>query len=251
MHWAADNSEARLKDNADWLILDMGQVIPKHYSGSILKVYELDGGSDGNIRVSTSASGPWTDVLLNANPGNPGTWTVNEDWRYIELTRTNGNFDIDAVEAIYNEDSIVCFNPAPLALDDDTTIVFNTAVTLNVLANDADPYEDTLQVTTILNAPANGTAVINPDYTITYTPNTGFTGTEIFQYIVCDTVSPPACDTAQVTITIPNGLPTALDDTASTEANTPVDVPVLANDTDPEGGNLIITYHFSSTCKWW
>ena len=159
--------------------------------------------------------------------------SLNEDWQYIEFTRTNGNFDIDAVEAIYEEDSIVCFNPAPVALDDDTTTSLNTAVTIDVLANDADPFEDTLQVTATLNGPTNGTVVINADYTITYTPNTGFTGTDVFEYIVCDTVSPPACDTAMVTITIPNDNPVAVDDVDTTETNTPVDIPVLANDSRP------------------
>ena len=46
--------------------------------------------------------------------------------------------------------------------------------------------------------------------------------------------------TASVTITA-NGLPTATDDTAMTDEDTPVDVDVLTNDTDPEAGPLILT----------
>ncbi|NNM15055.1 MAG: tandem-95 repeat protein, partial [Bacteroidia bacterium] len=240
---APDNSEAQIRDG-DLLIVQMSRVIPKGVTGSTLKIYEIEGGSEGNVRVSMDKV-TWTDVVTGANPGNPGTYSINVDWQYVEFVRTNGNYDIDAVEAIFSEDSIVCYNPPPVAQDDDTVTTVNTPVTINVLVNDADPFEDTLQVTSTLNGPSNGTVVINPDYTITYTPSTGYTGNDSFEYIVCDTVNPPACDTALVSILIPNEPPTANDDTITTEANTPTPINVTANDTDPENGNLIVNYVFS------
>ena len=46
----------------------------------------------------------------------------------------------------------------------------NTPVTVNVLANDSDPDGDPLTVTGAA-APAHGTAVVNANNTITYTPD--------------------------------------------------------------------------------
>ena len=37
---------------------------------------------------------------------------------------------------------------------------------------------------TITTPPTNGTAVVNPDGTVTYTPNPGFTGTDAFNYVI-------------------------------------------------------------------
>ena len=50
-----------------------------------------------------------------------------------------------------------------------------------VLANDTDADDDTLSV--IQNtSPTNGTVVVNNDGSFTYTPNTGFVGTDNFTY---------------------------------------------------------------------
>ena len=59
---------------------------------------------------------------------------------------------------------------------------------INVLANDTDvdtPYE--IQIFTIVSfsAPANGTLLINSNQ-LRYTPNLGFSGTEVFSYRMTD-----------------------------------------------------------------
>jgi len=61
-------------------------------------------------------------------------------------------------------------------------------------------------MTTILSidsALSNATIALNTDGTVTYTPQTDFTGTDTFTYTLCDDSKPEAtCDTATVTITI-------------------------------------------------
>ena len=106
-----------------------------------------------------------------------------------------------------------------------------------VLANDTDPDGDTLSVTDA-TTPADGTVQVNDDGTITYTPAAGFTGTDTFDYTITDGI---ATDTATVTVAVGNGTPTAVDDEASTRRNRPVDIAVLANDTDPDGDTLSVT----------
>jgi len=90
-------------------------------------------------------------------------------------------------------------NKAPTANNDSATTDKNTPVTISVLANDSDPDGDTLSVTSV-TSPQSGSAVINTDGTITYTPNTDFTGSDNFDYTISDGKGGTA--TAKVTITI-------------------------------------------------
>ena len=77
-------------------------------------------------------------------------------------------------------------NAQPTTANDDTgAMLINTSKTLNVLANDFDPQNDPLTVT-IQTPPAQGTAVVNGDKTITYTPPNGFTGQATFVYKIDD-----------------------------------------------------------------
>ena len=90
-------------------------------------------------------------------------------------------------------------NSPPNAVDDSATTQENTAVTINVVANDSDPNGDPITVTNVTQ-PANGTATNNGDGTVTYTPNNGFTGTDTFQYTISD--GRGGTDTANVTVMV-------------------------------------------------
>jgi len=88
----------------------------------------------------------------------------------------------------------------PIAADDKVETARNTPVTINVLANDTPNGATTPNVVT---APLNGTAVVNPDGTIEYTPNTGFVGTDRLVYTLCNA---SGCATATVNIEVTNKL---------------------------------------------
>jgi gliding motility-associated-like protein len=92
-------------------------------------------------------------------------------------------------------------NTPPLAIDDNYTTDIDIPVMDNILTNDTDPDGDILTAnTTLINNPTNGTVTLNADGTFTYTPNTGYTGVDMFTYEVCDPSE--TCDEAVVTITI-------------------------------------------------
>ncbi|HWV71812.1 MAG TPA: Ig-like domain-containing protein, partial [Pseudosphingobacterium sp.] len=74
----------------------------------------------------------------------------------------------------------------------------------------------------------NGTVTVNPDGTVEYTPNPGYTGPDTFEYTVDDEEGNPS-NPATVTVRVNEG-PTAIDDSTSTNPGTPVTIPVLAND---------------------
>ncbi|MGH2532135.1 MAG: Ig-like domain-containing protein, partial [Thermomicrobiales bacterium] len=116
----------------------------------------------------------------------------------------------------------------PTAVDDSATTEQETPVDIDVLANDTG---DGIEVTDASD-PTNGSVTENADDTITYTPDDGFTGTDTFTYEITD--DDGDADTATVTIIVTaDGAgdgPEAVDDTATTPQDTPVEINVLAND---------------------
>lgn len=90
-------------------------------------------------------------------------------------------------------------NRAPVATNDAVRTDPGQAALVSVLANDSDPDGDALTVTSISSA-SHGTAILNANGTVTYTPATGYTGTDSFTYIVADGRGGTATGTVNVTI---------------------------------------------------
>ena len=74
---------------------------------------------------------------------------------------------------------------APIANPDFATTLENTPITIPVLGNDAFLPGDTISIAST-TAPAHGSIVVNPDDTVTYTPTTGFLGSDSFTYTITD-----------------------------------------------------------------
>ncbi|MEM6319093.1 MAG: Ig-like domain-containing protein [Bacteroidota bacterium] len=92
------------------------------------------------------------------------------------------------------------------ATDDANSGLEGQLQTGNVTANDNDPENGTLTVsTTPLVNVTNGSLSLNTDGTYTYQPNLSFTGNDQFRYSVCDDGIPMACDSATVYLTVLEG----------------------------------------------
>jgi hypothetical protein len=87
-------------------------------------------------------------------------------------------------------------NRPPVATNDAVNVKKDTAKTITVLGNDSDPDANPLTVTGT-TSPAHGVAVVNADNTITYTPVTGYLGTDVFTYTISD-----GANTATATVNI-------------------------------------------------
>ncbi len=129
-------------------------------------------------------------------------------------------------------------NQAPVAVDDSASTTKGQPVNVDVLANDSDPDGDVLSVTN-LSTPANGSVTVETDGTVTYTPTAGFSGSDSFTYQASDGTD--LSNVATVSVTVANQAPVAVDDSASTTKGQPVNVDVLANDSDPDGDVLSVT----------
>ncbi|WP_051116670.1 Ig-like domain-containing protein [Sphingomonas sp. PAMC 26617] len=130
-------------------------------------------------------------------------------------------------------------NPAPTAVNDGAATSEDVPVTIAVLANDSDPDHDPLGVA---SATADtGTVMINPDGTLTYTPRADYAGTDTITYTISDGQGGVSTATVAVTVVPVNDPPVAVNDTATTNEDTPVTLAVLRNDSDREGNPLTVT----------
>ena len=120
---------------------------------------------------------------------------------------------------IADVDVVACLPPILDATDDNVTTDVDVPITITVLANDNTPNGTT--TLELVDLPVFGTAVINTDLTITYTPDLGTCGLDAFSYVVCD--ASPLCDTANVVITV------------ECEVNIPLYDIGDINNNDPEG----------------
>jgi hypothetical protein len=121
----------------------------------------------------------------------------------------------------------------PVAANDAFGVIEDSgASVLSVLVNDTNAAGGTV---TLSSATRLGSALVNPDGTVTYTPNPNASGTDQFTYTV--TVGTAVSNTGTVSIDISpvNDPPTAVNDTFSAIANVAAQLNVLANDGDPEG----------------
>ncbi|MCK5719168.1 MAG: cadherin-like domain-containing protein, partial [Thiomargarita sp.] len=90
----------------------------------------------------------------------------------------------------------ITVNGLPSAVNDNATTEYGTAVKIDIFDNDDQGDKPTLG--TEVTQPADGTIVINPDDTVTYTPNDGFSGIDTFTYTITDADG----DTSTTTVTI-------------------------------------------------
>ncbi|HGY9601743.1 TPA: Ig-like domain-containing protein, partial [Vibrio harveyi] len=153
----------------------------------------------------------------------------------ISYTISDGQLTDDATVAV----TVNPVNDAPVAVDDTVTTDEDTAVTIDVLANDSDPENDQLTITNA-SVPAEQGTVAIVDGKLVFTPAENFNGDATISYTISDG---QLTDDATVAVTVNpvNDAPVAVDDTVTTDEDTAVTIDVLANDSDPENDQLTIT----------
>ena len=201
--------------------------------------------SVGGTTVSVTSGTPGVRAIPNV-----GTLTVNSDGSYsfVPVQDFNGavpkvTYTISDGTNTANSTLDITVNPindAPEAVNDVAGTDPGIAIDINVLANDKDLDGDTITVTQITANPANGTAVINANGTIKYTPNSGFNnGSDTFTYEISDGKGGTATAIVNVTVPISPFPPVANPDSNTVAEDTTLTVAatngVLKNDTD---GNL-------------
>ena len=98
-------------------------------------------------------------------------------------------------------------NASPVAVADTATTAYQTAVDVNVVANDSDPEGDVLTIAGATNG-AHGTAQViatSGGQRIRYTPASGYSGADSFTYSISDGFGGHAIGTVSINVKEPKG----------------------------------------------
>ncbi|HBC3487730.1 TPA: tandem-95 repeat protein, partial [Vibrio parahaemolyticus] len=132
---------------------------------------------DGELTFSVSGN---SNVLVSIENG-IATISPTADWNGSEtLTFTATDPSGESISQTVN------FTVAPVAdiVADKATVVEDTPTIIKVLGNDTFEGDGKVVSLDANNGPANGTVSINPDGSVTYTPNDNYVGKDTFTYIV-------------------------------------------------------------------
>ena len=196
--------------------------------------------SGESVELTVTGTAPSTGTLLNrvsSTADTPDPDPANNDGT---ADSSNTSTDVEAAPPPVNQ--------PPVAEDLTVSGQAGTLLLGRVAATDPDA-DQTLRFTGPVTGPGSGRAVMAGSGAFEYRPSPGFAGHDSFTYEVCDNGDNPGplCDTATVFLPIS---PVAADDEARTFEETPVLIPVVANDvaggvldsiaTDPANGTATI-----------
>jgi VCBS repeat-containing protein len=207
-------------------------------TGVLANDSDLEGDAMTAILVSGPASGSVT-----LNPDGSFVYTPTADFNGTDSFTykvSDGSAESAEATVTINVNSV---NDAPVAVNDEYATDEDVPLTIaapGILTNDTDIDGDALSAV-MVSGPTNGTVIVNPDGSFTYTPNADFNGTDGFSYQVSDGAE--LSDVATVTIDVcpVNDAPSAVDDSYATDEDTLLSIAapgVLTNDTDPDGDPL-------------
>ncbi len=202
--------------------------------------------------------------IASVTAGTGGTPTLNTDGSVTFTPSANFNgvasfsykaTDKSTANALSNSATVTvnvaAVNDAPVAVADTLNASRNTAVTYTaaqLLGNDTDAENQALKIKTVSSG-TGGTAVLNTDGTVTFTPTANFTGPANFTYVAAETTSPNV-QSAAATVTV-NVNPPAIN-TAPVVSNlarlsvnegdtTPISINLLDGAVDNEGDVLTVS----------
>ena len=224
---------------------------------------------DGNSITLTSAQGSTGTITVGGPPTTLGSGGSISLYPFGAFDYSPANGFVGTEVVFYT----ICDNGSPQACEtaslylttlatnstsakaDFANTLLNTPYSANVLLNDEDAEGD-LQTTTIATAmPASeGAVMLMTDGTYTFTPADGFVGETSFEYSVCDSGSPQACQVEKVTIEIlPTPTSAGQDPVANFDRNQITKClnatgDILSNDFDPDGSMIVVdSLFFDST----
>jgi hypothetical protein len=159
-----------------------------------------------------------------------------------------GGGDLDYDDNVFQFTGNLAPNRPPVA--DDQTLTTPEDTPIAVVLTGSDP-DGTALTFAVAGAPGHGT-LSGTAPSLTYTPAANFHGSDSFTFTADDGESTDT-GTVAIVVTPVNDVPVAGDDAASTDENAQVTIPVLGNDSDPDGDALTAALvsgaaHGTATC---
>lgn len=198
-----------------------------------------DSDADGDPLTAVLVSGPGHGTLTLSSNGS-FTYTPAPDYYGpdgFSYRASDGSTNTGPTAVSIDVQAV---NDQPVAAADSYSSDEDTAVSGNVLDNDADAEGSPLHAA-LESGPSHGTIALADNGTFTYTPDPDFHGTDSFTYTASDgsAVSAPAL--VSITVRSVNDAPVAGADAYTTDEDTELSVPapgVLGNDSDVDGDVL-------------
>ncbi|MEM7790578.1 MAG: Ig-like domain-containing protein, partial [Verrucomicrobiota bacterium] len=184
-----------------------------------------------------------TDGILNFNADGTFTYTPNADFSGFDSFSFNLSDGVAFTGPVSVQLAIAAVNDAPVANDDSASVDEDNTVILDVVANDTDVETDALSVSS-LDSFSNGTAALNPDGTVTFTPDPNYFGVAGFSYTVTDGESTSELASVVVTVVAVNDTPRA-NAVAETVAEDQVVTSTLTG-SDADGDSLTFSLETAS-----
>lgn len=218
--------------------VDDTRTIAEHGAPLTIDILANDSGlADAPLRVALVAQPTVGTATLQSN--NTVVWTTPENFSgVVSFDYTVTDVDGEVATATVTI-TVLEVNDVPRAAADTATVDEDSSVNIAVLANDPN-LGDPPTTLTIAILPTNGTAVVEDDDTVTYTPSPDFNGTDTFTYRIAD-LDQTASAQVVVTVTPVGDAPDAVADVASGRTAAPIDINVLANDINVDGDVMEIS----------
>lgn len=202
---------------------------------------------DAALSITLSGTDTDNDAItytLVSQPANGSLSGVAPSLTYTPTSNFNGTdsfaFKVnDGTEDSVNADvtiTVNSVNDVPVATTQTISTDEDLAVAVTLAASDTE--SDSLTFS-IVSSPVNG-AISGTAPNLTYTPESGFFGSDSFTYKANDGTADSSAATVTITVIEVNEPPTAGDNDALVPANRFVDLAVLANDSDVESATLTI-----------
>jgi hypothetical protein len=112
--------------------------------------------------------------------------------------------------------TVTSVSDVPLAVNDSSMTLEDTAVAIDVVAND-DLVDEPAAVTAVTQGTHGAVAFDAPSGTTTYTPDEDFNGTDSYSYTITDFDGETSTAFVVVTVVAVNDVPAAADDTVTTD----------------------------------
>lgn len=233
----------------DFYSVMQGQMLSIYASGILGNDSDMDGDMLTAVLVTSTTHGTLTfnsDGSFGYEPTAGFSGTDSFTYKVNDGV-ADSNIAIVSIEVTSDEGSGGSGgNTSPDAVDDYFSSTAGAAVNGSVLANDSDMDGNPLTAT-LDSQPNYGSLIFYNDGTFSYTPyDPNLSGTDSFTYTIAD--GQGGTDSAYAYIELDgsggsggsNSPPVVGDDSTTTNANTPVTINVLANDSDPDGDTLIV-----------
>ncbi|MFP5322551.1 MAG: Ig-like domain-containing protein [Acidimicrobiia bacterium] len=202
-NWAASGYTGSTSGNKAPVAQDDSASTPEDTPVTI-DVLSNDSDPDGHALTISSVTAPANGTA--AIGSGKVSYTPAANWHGTDsfsYTISDGNGGTATAKVTVTVSAV---NDAPVAVDDAASTPVDTAVTITVLGNDTDVDGDPLVVASVTAPLSGGSAAVDSDGTVTYTPPAGWSGTDTFSYTVSDGNGGTA--SADVTVTV--GSPTTM-----------------------------------------